>query len=94
MENFKIRKERTQSQSLQQFLWVTDSHNNSNDILPNKASIPDKHVRDLPYENSKNTFSATKKKRKKACTEISWENIAKLGNSFMNNLESRGLYGT
>ena len=44
MENFKIRKERTQSQSLQQFLWVTDSHNNSNDMLPNKASIPDKHV--------------------------------------------------
>ena len=64
MENFKIRKERTQSQSLQQFLWVTDSHNNSTDMLPNKASIPDKHVRDLPYENSKNTFSATKKKKK------------------------------
>lgn len=66
MENFKIRKERTQSQSLQQFLWVTDSHNNSSDMLPNKASIPDKHVRDLPYENSKNTFSATKKKKKKS----------------------------
>ena len=66
MENFKIRKERTQSQSLQQFLWVTDSHNNSSDMLPNKASIPDKHVRDLPYENSKNTFSATKKKNKKS----------------------------
>ena len=56
MENFKIRKERTQSQSLQQFLWVTDSHNNSNDMLPNKASIPDKHVRDLPYENSEHIF--------------------------------------
>ena len=34
-------------------------------MLPNKASIPDKHVRDLPYENSKNTFSATKKKKEK-----------------------------
>ena len=62
MENCKIRKERTQSQILQQSLWVTDSHNNSNDMLLNKASIPDKRVRDLLYESSEHIFSHLKKK--------------------------------
>ena len=56
MENCKIRKERTQSQILQQSLWVTDSHNNSNDMLLNKAGIPDKPVRDLLHESSEHIF--------------------------------------